>query len=195
MPADGSSPADRRTQQGLVFDPESRWLSIGRFVQEIDPGGGNRAVLNAYVELTARCRHDRIANVVHVRDSDVRALADALDLKADDLASEIESVLALSRAEALKTIGRMRSRASSAGWRRRPPGRSSRAASSPAGSPRRAPSPTSPAPPPPGRSPRRRPASPRPPRWPMPCARRRRRRPSSTGPSPRRPTASGSSPR
>ncbi|HRW36068.1 MAG: hypothetical protein KDB04_10280 [Acidimicrobiales bacterium] len=108
MPADGSSPADRRTQQGLVFDPESRWLSIGRFVQEIDPGGGNRAVLNAYVELTARCRHDRIANVIHVRDSDVRALADALDLKADDLASEIESVLALSRAEALKTIGRMR---------------------------------------------------------------------------------------
>lgn len=108
MPAAGSTPADRRTQQGLVFDADSRWLSIGRFVQEIDPAGGNRAVLNAYVELTARCRHDRIANVVHVRDSDIRALADALDLKADDLAAEIESVLALSRAEALKTISRMR---------------------------------------------------------------------------------------
>lgn len=108
MSAAGSTPADRRTQQGLVFDPESRWLSIGRFVQEIGPGGGNRAVLNAYVELTARCRHDRIANVVHVRDSDIRALAEALDLKADDLAAEIESVLAISRAEALKTIGRMR---------------------------------------------------------------------------------------
>lgn len=109
MPVPGSpTPDDRRTQQGLVFDPSSRWLSIGRFVQEIEPSGGNRAVLNAYVELTARCRHDRIANVVHVRDSDVRALAEALDLKADDLAAEIEAVLAMSRAEALRTIGRMR---------------------------------------------------------------------------------------
>lgn len=109
MPVPGSpTPDDRRTQQGLVFDPSSRWLSIGRFVQEIEPAGGNRAVLNAYVELTARCRHDRIANVVHVRDSDVQALAAALDLKADDLAAEIESVLAMSRAEALRTIGRMR---------------------------------------------------------------------------------------
>ncbi|MCB1038553.1 MAG: hypothetical protein KDA94_03320 [Acidimicrobiales bacterium] len=108
MSSPGSPADDRRTQDGLTFDPESRWLSIGRFVQEVDPSGGNRAVLNAYVELTARCRHDRIANVVHVRDADVRALAQALDLKADDLASEIEAVLGESRAEALRTIARMR---------------------------------------------------------------------------------------
>ena len=42
MPAPGTPPADRRTQQGLVFDPEARWLSIGRFVQEIAPDGGFR---------------------------------------------------------------------------------------------------------------------------------------------------------
>jgi hypothetical protein len=109
MSAAGSAPSsDRRTEDGLTFDPESRWLSLGRFVQEVDAAGGNRAVLNAYVELTARSRHDRIANVVRVRDADVRALAAALDLDADDLASEIEAVLGASRAEAIKTVTRMR---------------------------------------------------------------------------------------
>jgi hypothetical protein len=106
--ADRAPSSDRRTQEGLSFDAESRWLSLGRFVQEVPADGGNRAVLNAYVELTARSRHDRIANVVRVRDADVRALADALDLDADDLAAEIEAVLGASRAEAIKTINRMR---------------------------------------------------------------------------------------
>lgn len=102
------APSDRRTQDGLSFDPESRWLSLGRFVQEVDVAGGNRAVLNAYVELTARSRHDRIANVVKVRDADIQALAAALDLDAGDLGAEIEAVLGASRAEAIKTITRMR---------------------------------------------------------------------------------------
>lgn len=92
----------------MVFDPARGRLKLGSFSVNLAPGVDNRAVLNAYVELTARSRGDRVANVTEVRQADVRALADALDLDAADLGTEIESVLGQTRAEALKVVLRLK---------------------------------------------------------------------------------------
>lgn len=107
-PSQPSPPADRRHEVGLSFDPAAGLLRIGHHERTLAPGSSNRDVLVAYVELTARNRGDRVANVVEVRHADVEALAQALDLDAADLGQEIEAVLGATRAEALKVVTRLR---------------------------------------------------------------------------------------
>lgn len=101
-------PGERRHDRGLSFDPEQGRLQLGSYTRDLGPSFDNRAVLNAYVELTARSRMDRVANVVEVRSGDVAALAEALDLDASDLGHEIERVLGATRAEALQTVLRLK---------------------------------------------------------------------------------------
>ena len=101
-------PSERRHDRGLSFDPEVGRLQLGPYSRDLGATFDNRAVLVAYVELTARSRMDRVANVVEVRHDDVEALARALDLDADDLGHEIERVLGATRAEALQTVLRLK---------------------------------------------------------------------------------------
>lgn len=91
-----------------MFDPSCGRLQLGSYAKDLGSDFDNRAVLNAYVELTARSRGDRVANVVEVRQGDVEALAQALDLDAADLAAEVEHVLGATRAEAQKTVLRLK---------------------------------------------------------------------------------------
>ncbi|MGN6693158.1 MAG: hypothetical protein ACTHN0_03195, partial [Aquihabitans sp.] len=69
---------------------------------------GNRVVLLAYVDLTAKRRNRSVAEVTEVRQADVDALAEALDLDATDLALQIEQVLGATRAEAVRLVSRLR---------------------------------------------------------------------------------------
>lgn len=100
--------ADRRHQSGLTFDRDAGVLRMGTHERRLAPGDGNREVLVAYVELTARTRGDRVANVVEVRQADVEALAAALDLDAADLGRQVEQVLGTTRAEAQQVVARLR---------------------------------------------------------------------------------------
>lgn len=99
---------DRRHEGGLAYDPVTGVLALGDHTRLLPEGATNREVLVAYVELTARCRGDRVANVVEVRHADVEALARALDLDADGLGTEIEQVLGATRADAQKVVARLR---------------------------------------------------------------------------------------
>lgn len=102
------SPSNRRHQPGLALAPDRSTLSLGRHVVVIEPGADNGAILKAYVELTARNRGDRVANVVQVRHEDVEALAQALDLDAHDLGAQIERILGTTRAEAQQVVARLK---------------------------------------------------------------------------------------
>ena len=102
------SSADRRRAPGLVLAHDRSSLTLGSHTVALWPHAGNREVLNAYVELTARNRGDRVGNVVQVRHEDVEALADALDLDAADLGEEIERILGATRAEAQQTVLRLK---------------------------------------------------------------------------------------
>lgn len=108
MPADATPPSDRRQDAGLAFDPTRGRLRLGTHTVTLAPGVDNRAVLVAYVEITARSRGDRVANLVEVRQRDIEALAAALDLDAGDLDAEIQGVLGASRAEALALVSRLK---------------------------------------------------------------------------------------
>lgn len=99
---------DRRHEGGLAYDPVTGVLALGDHTRLLPDGATNREVLVAYVELTARCRGDRVANVVEVRHADVEALARALDLDAEGLGAEIEEVLGATRADAQKVVARLR---------------------------------------------------------------------------------------
>lgn len=89
-------PADRRVTEHLSYDAAARRLALGPVSRPI-PGGGNRAVLETFVVLVGECRDDgRLNRLVEVRDSDLDALAGALDLEATDLRTLLESVLGLS---------------------------------------------------------------------------------------------------
>jgi hypothetical protein len=107
-PIDDPTDRDRRHDEGLRFDAERGRLRLGRHAVELADDADNRAVLVAYVELTARSRHDRIANVVEVRQADVEALALALDVEAEDLAAQVERILGASRADAQRVVARLR---------------------------------------------------------------------------------------
>lgn len=102
------APSDRRRPGGLSFDPVDGRLVIGEHALVVGPDADNRSVLDGYVALAARSRGDAVAHLVEVRHDDVEALAAALDLEADDLASEIEAVLGATRAQAAALVGRLR---------------------------------------------------------------------------------------
>ena len=94
----------RRDPAALAFDPATRRLALGGHEREVPAATGNRGVLVAYVELMARCRGDKVANLGPVRDEDVAALAEALDLGADDLEEEVRAILGTARADALRLV-------------------------------------------------------------------------------------------
>ncbi|MCB0963902.1 MAG: hypothetical protein KDA98_11480 [Acidimicrobiales bacterium] len=106
-----SSPAadtDRRRAPGLAFDPGAGRLTIGDQALVVGPDADNRSVLDGYVALAARARGDAVAHLLEVRQGDVDALAEALDLDADDLATEVEAVLGATRAQAATLVARLR---------------------------------------------------------------------------------------
>lgn len=105
----GSAPhTDRRTERGLRFDPGSGRLSLGSSTSIVPPGAGNRIVLAAYVDLAAHSRGRSVAELIDVRQADIDALAQALDLDASDLAQEVQDVLGATRAEAIRLVSRLR---------------------------------------------------------------------------------------
>ena len=53
-------------------------------------------------------KHDASPHLLEVRQGDVDALAEALDLDADDLATEVEAVLGATRAQAATLVARLR---------------------------------------------------------------------------------------
>jgi hypothetical protein len=99
---------DRRQADGLRFDPLVGRLELGIHVRNLPPGAGNREVLDAYVELTAWCRGERVADVVDVRQADIEALAVALDLDAHDLGDLVQQTLGTTPADAQRLIARLR---------------------------------------------------------------------------------------
>ena len=101
-------PTDRRSEPGLQFDPATGQLALGTSTVAVPVGADNLAVLDAYVELAALSRGDRVAELFDVRQADVDALAAALDLDAADLALQIQEVLGASRAEAIRLVSRLR---------------------------------------------------------------------------------------
>ena len=108
LPSSPAADADRRLAPGLAFDPEAGRLTIGDHALVVGPKADNRSVLDGYVALAARARGDGVAHLIEVRQGDVDALAGALDLDADDLATEIEAVLGATRAQAAALVGRLR---------------------------------------------------------------------------------------
>jgi hypothetical protein len=108
MRFDRPSSSDRRGDAGLRFDPASGHLTLGEHETALGSAWGNRTVLEAYVDLAARARGDRLTAMVDVRQADVDALANSLDLDADDLASLMEEVLGATREEAVKLVARLR---------------------------------------------------------------------------------------
>lgn len=106
--ADRADRTDRRQEDGLAFDPATGRLRLGTHTRDLPAGAGNREVLDAYVELTAWSRGDRVAEVVEVRQADIEALAAALDLDASGLAEQVEQVLGATRADAQRLVARLR---------------------------------------------------------------------------------------
>ncbi|QXC60047.1 hypothetical protein KSP35_16990 [Aquihabitans sp. G128] len=99
---------DRRQDDGLVLDVEAGRLQLGAEAVDLPDGASNRTVLEAYVVLVERCRGDRPSAQAEVRDVDLGALADALDLDAADLAASIEAVLGADAAGARRLLDRLR---------------------------------------------------------------------------------------
>ena len=106
-PAD---PVERRQPNDLHYDAERRRLSLGSCARSIAPDGGNPAVLETFVEVVAACRGTRPNHLVDVRDSDMDALSEALDLEATDLRQLLERVLGLSPALSTRLLSNLRQR-------------------------------------------------------------------------------------
>lgn len=99
---------DRRSEPGLRFDPADRRLALGTADVVVPAGTGNRGVLAAYVALAARCRGDRVADLIELRQDDLDALALALDLDAADLAEQVQEILGATGDQAVRFITRLR---------------------------------------------------------------------------------------
>lgn len=125
---------DRRISEVLRFDPTERRLSLGAASRLVPVEGGNVAVLAAFADLVGGSRGVPLADLVEVRESDLDALCEVLDLDAGDLRDQLQVVLGLSRVVSRQLITRLRQRrvlrgvaASAAGspcwagWRRGPP--------------------------------------------------------------------------
>jgi len=102
--------ADRRQPEQLRYDAEPGRLALGSCSRTIRADGGNRAVLEAFVEVVATCRGTRPNHLVEVRDSDMSALSEALDLDATDLRKQLERVLGLSPALSSRLLSNLRQR-------------------------------------------------------------------------------------
>ena len=59
--------AERRVEPGLQYHPQGGRLTLGTEGVDLAPGAGNRAVLAAYVDLTAKRRGRSVAEVIEVR--------------------------------------------------------------------------------------------------------------------------------
>lgn len=101
---------DRRLTDLLSFDPAGRWLSLGSTTRQVPVEGGNDAVLRAFVDLVGLSRGVPPADLVEVRESDLDALCEALDLDATDLREQLQAVLGLSRVVSRQLITRLRQR-------------------------------------------------------------------------------------
>lgn len=104
---DVADPTVRRTDDGLVYDAISGRLSLGAGSVSLAARGGNRLVLEAFVDLVGSCRGQRPGAVVELRDDDVDALMTALDLDAPDLLAQITSVLGTTTDQAIGILSRL----------------------------------------------------------------------------------------
>ena len=96
--------------RSVAYDTTARTLVMAGHRREFGPEPSNRQVLEGYVDLVTECRGRPLTGLAQVRDEDVDALATALDLDADRLIEEIEAVLALSPAQAVTLVDRLRRR-------------------------------------------------------------------------------------
>ena len=108
MSSDDADPRDRRAGHGLLFDAECGRLSLRDGSISLAARGGNRAVLESYVHLVAASRRRRPGAVADLREADLDALAQALDLDASELFTQIESILGVSPDEAAGILDRMK---------------------------------------------------------------------------------------
>ncbi|MCU1497788.1 MAG: hypothetical protein JWM47_1741 [Acidimicrobiales bacterium] len=100
--------ADRRADDGVSFDRDGRRLQLGSSSIRLPGEADNTAVLAAYVELVGRCRGVRPSDLPQVRDIDLAALAEALDLEAADLVSQVQAALGAGAPEARRLVSRLR---------------------------------------------------------------------------------------
>ena len=108
-PVTGDGP-DRRLTDLLLFDPSARRLSLGATTRRVPVEGGNAAVLAAFVELVGASRGVPPTDLVEVRESDLDALCEALDLDAGDLREQLQAAFGLSRVVSRQLITRLRQR-------------------------------------------------------------------------------------
>ena len=101
---------DRRLTDQLAFDPVERRLSLGPAVQVVPAAGGNAAVLEAFVALVGASRGVPPADLVEVREDDLDALCEALDLDSSDLRAQLQALLGLSPVVSRQLITRLRQR-------------------------------------------------------------------------------------
>lgn len=101
---------DRRRTDLLLFDPAERRLAIGTTTRLVPADGGNAAVLAAFVDLVGVSRGKAAEGLVDVRESDLDALSEALDLDAGDLREQLHAALGLSRVVSRQLITRLRQR-------------------------------------------------------------------------------------
>ena len=101
---------DRRLTDQLAFDPVGRRLSLGPAVQVVPAAGGNAAVLEAFVALVGASRGVPPTDLVEVREDDLDALCEALDLDSSDLRAQLQAQLGLSRVGSRQLITRLRQR-------------------------------------------------------------------------------------
>lgn len=108
-PATGGD-TDRRVTDLLRFDPAERRLELGAVTRDVPAAGGNAAVLAAFVDLVGASRGVPPADLVEVRESDLDALCEALDLDAADLRDQLQAILGLSRVVSRQLVTRLRQR-------------------------------------------------------------------------------------
>ena len=97
-------------ERQVRYDAERGAMVMADHERVFGTEASNREVLEVYVDLVEECRGHRVVRLAEVRDDDVDALAEALDLDADRLIAEIEAVLAMPPAHARSLLDRLRAR-------------------------------------------------------------------------------------
>lgn len=106
-PSDAPPDGGRRPGDGLVFDAEAGRLSLGDGTISLAARGGNRVVLESYLDLVGSRRGHRPGSPAELREDDLDALTRALDLDAADLLVAIEAVLGASTDQAIGMLSHL----------------------------------------------------------------------------------------
>lgn len=94
--------------RAVVYDESGNRLVMGHRSRHLPAEPTNRTVLERYVDLVGESRGGRMIDTLHLRDEDIDALSQALDLDAAQLVAEIEAVLGATPDEARGLLARLR---------------------------------------------------------------------------------------